>query len=67
MNLTKAELIVRGNMKSLFGIDNVEVYERSFEEGKWCLTIAFFPTRGADYEETKKCCVEENGEIHWKR
>ncbi len=61
-----SEEVVRDKMRSLFGIESVEVYESSNEEGIWCFKIGFFPTRGQGYEETMKCCVRESGEVLWK-
>ncbi len=66
MNAREAESIVREKMKTVFGVDNLEIYERTLENGKWHLTVAFFPTRGSDYEEIKRCSVDESGEISWK-
>ena len=63
----RAESIVRHKMKSLYGIENLEVYECDHEDGTWCFTIGFFLTRGQDYEERKRCCVNENEEILWIR
>ena len=66
MDAREAGSIVREKMKTGFGVDNLEIYERTLEDGKWYLTVAFFPTRGSDYEEIKQCCVDESGEISWK-
>jgi hypothetical protein len=61
-----SESVMRNKMRSLFGIESVEVYESRNEDGIWCFKIGIFPTRGQGYEETVQCCVRESGEVLWK-